>query len=180
LSAKAKGLLGVLKGKNEKMDAHNNFDLWCSFFLAQNAMSRIRNLELAGIGVTPEQSGALHLLYKNGSSTIGEMATTWLRQRNSVSTLMERMAKQGLVKKIKIPRQRDLEIQITPKGREMHDRIRQYTGQVFESVFTQFSEKDRQDFLRCLSIVLTSSREILDSDDIKNQPQNKYALTKDS
>jgi len=65
-------------------------------FLWHNpVMGRVRDLELAAVGITPEQSGALFLLSRRGKSTIGEMAKAWCRQRNSVSTLMDRMAKQG-------------------------------------------------------------------------------------
>lgn len=144
-------------------DANNNFKLWSLFFTSESSMSRVRNLELAAIGVTREQSGALFLLAGRGQSTIGEMANAWCRRRNSVSTLMERMEKQGLVKKVKIPKQKDLVVYITPKGREMHHRVL-LTSNVIDIIFNQFSEEDRQDFARCLKMVLSHSLAILNAE----------------
>jgi hypothetical protein len=43
----------------------NNFILWGLFFTSQSAVGRLRTLELAAIGVSPEQSGALILLAGN-------------------------------------------------------------------------------------------------------------------
>jgi DNA-binding MarR family transcriptional regulator len=164
LTAESKGGLNILEAKVDDVDPNNNYQLWRLFFVAQSVMGRVRDLELAGIGVTPEQSGALFLLAARGKSTIGEMADAWVRQRNSVSTLMERMARQGLVKKVKVPKQKDLEIAITPKGRETFKRI-VASGQIFDKVFSSFTEKDRMDFARCLKMVLSRSRTIL--------PENK-------
>jgi DNA-binding MarR family transcriptional regulator len=162
--------LRVLYENEVKIDP-NNYQLWRLFFIAQASMSRVRDLELAAIGVTPEQSGALFLLAARGKSTIGEMANAWCRQRNSVSTLMERMAKQGLVTKVKLPGQRDIEINITPKGREMHKRVLEDSGQVFDTIFSQFSDPERQGFAYCLKKVLSRSRSILE-DDNENIPMD--------
>jgi DNA-binding MarR family transcriptional regulator len=160
LVAESKVAVRVRSG--DDFDPGNNYLLWGLLLFAQSTMGRVRDLELADMGVTPEQSGALFLLAREGKSTIGEMADAWCRQRNSVSTLMERMAKQGLIKKVKVPRQRGLEIHITNKGRQMHDRIVR-NGQVFDTVFAQFSEDERQEFARCLRIILKGSQVIMRS-----------------
>lgn len=145
------------------LDQIDNFILWRLFFTTQSAIGRLRDLELSSIGVTPEQSGALFLLIRNnGKSTIAEMADAWLRQRNSVSTLIDRMANQGLVKKIKIPKQRELEIEITPKGREIHNRIINKT-KIFDMVFADLTEKDKKQLAQYLRMILVRSRRLLDS-----------------
>jgi MarR family transcriptional regulator, organic hydroperoxide resistance regulator len=169
LSIESKKQVRVWHPYEEDVDLHNNIRLWSMFFIAQSSMSRVRDLELAAVGVTPEQSGALFLLARRGKSTIGEMANAWCRQRNSVSTLLDRMEKQGLVKKVKIPKQKDLEVFITPKGQEMHNRVLSI-GKVFDEVFNQFSEQDRQDFVRCLRMILSRSRNILNDDEKIYQP----------
>jgi DNA-binding MarR family transcriptional regulator len=156
-------------GIEDNMDPNNNYRLWSLFFTAESSMSRVRDLELAAIGVTREQSGALFLLVGRGQSTIVEMANAWCRRRNSVSTLMERMEKQGLVKKVKVPNQKDLVVFITPKGREMHHRVLS-TSNVIDIILNQFSEEDRQDFVRCLRMILSRSRNILNDDEKIYQP----------
>jgi DNA-binding MarR family transcriptional regulator len=156
----AESKIAVQAISGDDFDPANNYILWGLLLFAHSTMGRVRDLELADIGVTPEQSGALFLLARNGKATIGEMAEAWCRQRNSVSTLMERMAKQGLVKKVKVPKQRGLEIHITTKGRQMHDRIVR-NGQVFNMVFGRFSGDERQEFARCLRIVLKGSQELM-------------------
>jgi DNA-binding MarR family transcriptional regulator len=171
LTAESKSGLYKLDAKVDDVDPNNNYQLWRLFFVAQSVMGRVRDLELSGMGVTPEQSGALFLLAARGKSTIGEMADAWVRQRNSVSTLMERMARQGLVKKVKVPKQKDLEIEITAKGREMFKRI-VASGQIFDLVFSSFSEKDRMEFARYLKMVLSRSRTILHENNKKGQAEN--------
>jgi DNA-binding MarR family transcriptional regulator len=163
--------LPVRQENEDNMDSYDNLGLWRLFFTAKSSVSRVRDLELAAIGVTPEQSGALFLLANRGKSTIGQMANAWIRQRNSVSTLLDRMEKQGLVKKNKIPKQKDLEVCITPKGREMHNRILA-TGQVLDTIFNKFSEEDRQDFIRCMKKVISSSQASLVVDNMITQIKN--------
>lgn len=144
-------------------DPIGNFSLWSLFFTTQSAVGRLRDLELFSIGVTPEQSGVLFLLSRNqGKSTIAEMADAWLRQRNSVSTLIDRMSKQGLVKKKRIPKQKDLEIEITPKGRELHNRIRN-TSKIFDLVFADLTREDKMKFAGCLNMVLSRSLGLLEA-----------------
>jgi DNA-binding MarR family transcriptional regulator len=146
----------------EYPDLVDNYVLWRLFFVSRSAVGRLHDLELAAIDVTPEQSGALFLLARNkGKSTIAEMSDAWLRQRNSVSTLIDRMSKQGLVKKIKVPKQKDLEIEITPKGRELHDRVRK-TSKVFDKAFIDLSEEDRKQLAQYLRLILSRSRRLLD------------------
>jgi hypothetical protein len=45
--------------EEEYQNGVNNFILWGLFFTSQSAVGRLRTLELASIGVTPEQSGVL-------------------------------------------------------------------------------------------------------------------------
>jgi DNA-binding MarR family transcriptional regulator len=92
------------------------------------------------------------------------MADAWLRRNNSVSTLIDRMSKQGLVEKIKIPKQKDLEIEITPKWWELYYKIRD-TGKVFDMAFADLSDKDKKRFAHYLRLVLARSRKILDEKD---------------
>jgi DNA-binding MarR family transcriptional regulator len=151
--------------EEESQNRINNFILWGLFFTSQSAVGRLRTLELASIGVTPEQSGVLQLLAGNkGKSSIAEMADAWLRQKNSVSTLINRMSKQGLVEKIKIPKQKDLEIEITRKGRELYYKINN-TSKVFDMAFADLSREDKKRFAHYLELVLARSRKILDEKD---------------
>lgn len=137
------------------------FILWRLLFNAKSAVGRLRDLELAAHGVTPEQAQVLLTLSsKNGKSTISEMSDAWLRQRNSVSTLVERMSKQGLVKKIKYPGIRELEIQITPKGEEMHNRV-SISRETFDNVFGILSDEDRKRLAGYLESIVLQSRGLL-------------------
>ena len=145
----------------KRQNQPDNSALWGLFFTSKSAVGRLRSLELSEIGVTPEQSGALQLLmFKDGKSSIAEMTHAWLRQKNSVSTLVDRMSKKGLVRKIKKPRQKDLEIEITPKGRELYDKIKD-TSHVFDMVFAELSAEDKNRFASYLRLVLKKSRQIL-------------------
>ena len=65
-------------------------------------MTKVHNIELAQYGITREKSLVIHLLYNSHcSSTLNYLANAAMRQHNSMSTLVRRMDKAGLVKRVK-------------------------------------------------------------------------------
>ena len=142
-----------MKPKNDSREiVSNDFALWRLFDHTRFMIARNREMELGRYGLTPEQSHVLNILFqKGGSSTINEIVEITMRQHHSISTLINRMTKQELVKKIKTPTDnRIYQVVITAKGEKLFQKVTQ------ESIITAFSclsEKDKSELqahLRCL------------------------------
>jgi MarR family transcriptional regulator, 2-MHQ and catechol-resistance regulon repressor len=94
------------------------FRLWKLLDHTKFMVGRLREMELAAFGLTPEQVHVLDILFQNGgSTTINEIVDLTMRQHHSISTLINRMARQGLVNKIKTADdKRIFKVVITDKG----------------------------------------------------------------
>jgi DNA-binding MarR family transcriptional regulator len=134
------------------------FNTWVLLDYTKFSVSRLRDIELAGLGLTAEQTAILRILSKYGSSTIAEIADKWMRQHHSVSTLINRMAEQGMVEKIKHPKQKEVEVRITEKGISLYNRV---TPHSIEMVFSALSQDDLQKLSQYLKLLYIRSRGLL-------------------
>ena len=131
------------KGANQIADL--DFELWRLFDHTRFMIGRLREMELAEFGLTPEQSHVLYILVQNGGkTTINKIVEITQRQHHSISTLINRMTKQGLVTKIKTPDDnRRYDVVITKKGQSL---LKMTTRNSIKEVFSCLTEKDRKDF----------------------------------
>ena len=84
------------------MATDTDFSLWRMLDHARFIMARSREMELAKYDLTPEQSHVLDILRESdGSTTINQLVDITQRQHHSISTLIDRMTRQGLVSKQK-------------------------------------------------------------------------------
>jgi DNA-binding MarR family transcriptional regulator len=102
-----------------------DFTLWRFLDHTRYMIFRQREKELLGLDVTPEQAHVLDILRLNhGVTTINEIVRLTQRKHNSISTLIHRMSKQGLVTKIRIKQdKRAFRIVLTDKGSQVFDKI---------------------------------------------------------
>ena len=134
------------------------FRTWLLLDYTKFAVSRLRDAELAKSGLTPEQGAILQILVAgDGKSTIPQISEAWMRQPNSVSTLINRMEKQGLVTKTRKPKQKVFEISITAKGSALHQKI---PGVIIEDVFSALSAEDMQKFSQYLTLLFVKARNL--------------------
>jgi DNA-binding MarR family transcriptional regulator len=140
-----------------------DFRLWRFLDHTRYAISRSRELELAQFDLTPEQAYVLDILsVKGGSTTIGEIVDMTLRQHHTVSTLISRMAKRGLVeKKQSLKDRRSYDIVMTKKGQEL---FRKVTKKSIEMVFATLSNEDKRALGALLNRLLTRAYELSGSE----------------
>ena len=125
-------------------------------------ISRARELELANFGLTLEQGVLLHTLIKmGGSATLSELSADTVRQYHSVSTLVNRMTKLGLVKKVKHSDKKKFEVSITDKGLNIYSNA---TCNSLDMIFSVLSIKDRRAFAKCLQLLSARARNVLGLD----------------
>ena len=137
-----------------------NFKIWRLLDHTRFVIARSREKELARYGLTLEQSHVLYILHHNGGvSTIQEIVNITMRQHHSISTLINRMAKQGLVKKIRSKSDaRRYNVIITEMGEEL---FRMTPRDSITDIFSIISGSDRKGLGRGLSKLMVKSYKVL-------------------
>jgi DNA-binding MarR family transcriptional regulator len=147
------------------------FNTWVLMDYTAFAISRLRDAELSQIGLTHEQSAILQILVRNkGRSTIHEISIAWMRQPNSVSTLINRMEKQGLVSKNRLAKQREYSIKITKKG---YDLLKIVPGVIIEDVFSILSAEDIRKLTQYLTLLFIEARTLQGNSNLSFLYDNK-------
>ncbi len=141
----------------------NDFKLWRLLDHTRFMIARSREMELARFGITPEQSHVLYILSTSGgSTTINEIVEITQRQHHSISTLINRMTKQGLVSKRKDPHDnRKYEVVITKKGQELYRRI---TQDSIKNTFSCLPDEAKAQLRKHLKCLLIRAYEVLGKD----------------
>lgn len=79
-----------------------NQDLIYSIIRVTRSLDRAISKSFAGKGrLTPEQDAVLQMLNTHGKSTIAEISALLIREHNTISSLLDRMERSGLVIKHK-------------------------------------------------------------------------------
>jgi DNA-binding MarR family transcriptional regulator len=133
-------------------DQTNN--LWILMNHTNYSIARQRELELAQLGITVEKHAILHVLTIKDGRDISDIAAVRIRQHNSIFTLILRMEKQGLVKKIKSSKSKEYRIYITEKGKDIYQKA---TTDSLEATFSALSEDDKQKLSQYLKLLLIRS-----------------------
>jgi DNA-binding MarR family transcriptional regulator len=150
------------QGKIDKNNPFDCFDMWIMFDHASFAIARAREIELAKFGLTIEQGAVLHdLIDRGGSATLSEIAESTLRQYHSVSTLVNRMTRAGLLKKVKYSDNKKFQISVTEKGYEMYGKV---TRNSINMIFSSLPPADQKIFYKHLKQLVTKTRSLLGLD----------------
>jgi DNA-binding MarR family transcriptional regulator len=130
------------KTRTEKSSKTDTFDLWRMFNHTVYLIVRSRQQELAQYGLNIEQAYVLDILHsKNGTASIQDIVNTTLIQHHSISTLLSRMALQGLIKKNKSTADaRQYNIVLTPKGAALFNKI---TRSSIADIFSVLTPRDQ-------------------------------------
>jgi len=118
--------------------------MWVRLFATATVVQRARELELAKVGITPIQAGVLMIL-KTATRPVTptQLARTLYREPHSMSALLQRMEKQGLIERTKDLEQRNLvRISITRKGEQTFKR--QWAAKVTTSITSCLSDEEME------------------------------------
>jgi DNA-binding MarR family transcriptional regulator len=140
-----------------------------SYLLKQTseAINRCRENELRRYNITPEQAGVLTCIYNIGENASPAELTRWLsRKPSSVSILLKRMEKQGLIsKKTDLKKKNIFRLSLTRKGLEAYGYVREYN--VFMKIFKTLSAARQQQLWELLKPLLDRARKSLGDDKYK-------------
>ena len=143
-------------------ESRDDLNLWVLLEQTVFAVARNRDLELKHFGLTPAQAAVLFTLEKeNGQAAQSEIAQFTMRQHHSVSTLINRMVGQGLVKKMQPDNSNKSLIAITGKGRKTY---RETNRSSLEMIFSVLSEEEKELLTSLLKPLLEKARKLLGID----------------
>ncbi len=99
-----------------------DFELWWLILGARRAMHKARARELSQYDITPEEAAVLFVVQTVGRrATPAEISRWLLRESHSISGLIQRMEKEGLVKKVKdLDRKNLVRVAMTEKGQQAY------------------------------------------------------------
>jgi DNA-binding MarR family transcriptional regulator len=133
-------------------------DLWLLLTHARYAIFRAREKELQRYGVSPEQVGLLFVVQALGNkATPATISRHIIRQPHTVSALVDRMARRGLVKKVKdLDRKNLVRVVMTEKGKKTYD-ISTKRGPIHRILGT-LSTEEKKEFRSYLEKLLAKAR----------------------
>jgi MarR family transcriptional regulator, 2-MHQ and catechol-resistance regulon repressor len=129
---------------NKSLNYDPDYQLWAMMTQVRYAIFRLRQLELTRYDITPEQVGILVSVEALGEkATPAEIARWRLKKPNTISSIVDRMVKRGLVVKNNDLHRKDMvRVSLTGKGKELHDIL---TGRnVINEVLSVLSEDDKK------------------------------------
>ena len=144
-----------------------DYSLWRLLSETKSALFKAREKKI-GHYVHANQAGVLvHIWFRDGQATISEMSKTVSREIHTVSELISRMEKKGLVTKTRDPKRKNVtHLAVTEKGREMAQEVIQIDF-VRKMISTLSAEQQRQ-LSSILNILLKAAQKELG---IEGQPQ---------
>ncbi len=140
---------------------NEDYWLWALLTQARYSMFRVREKELREDGISPEQAGVLVIVCSLGKNATPSEISRWLLRRpNTISTIVERMIKKGLVrKKIHSKRKNMVRVVLTKKGRELESKIRGYNS--INEMMSPLSKEDKEQLKSYLQTLRDKAFKIL-------------------
>ena len=130
--------------------AKEDFTLWVLLRQAGHTVYQATEKELSQYGISPEEAAVLSIVgVLDNKATPTEISRWLLRKPHTVSGILSRMEKKGLVRKTKDLKRKNLvRVTLTEKGQQAH-----YQSSKVESIrqiMSSLSEEERQQLGSCL------------------------------
>lgn len=137
------------------------YRLWVMLHWARDTLVGSWTKELSQYGISPEHAAVLFIIDTKGNNVTPAEISRWLlRKPNTVSGLLNRMAKKGLVQKTRdLDKKNLVRVSLTEKGQELFHKSTNIKS--IREVFSSLSEKERQQLYSYLEIVRNKSLERL-------------------
>ena len=120
------------------------YDLWNLLSEVRDAIVRTREMEASQFGISAPQTQVLFFVQAiDGPVTPAQLSRLLFRQSQSVSGLLTRMEKQGLVKRVKdLDRRNQVRIVMTEKGRQAYSQSTQRKS--IQRIMSSLSKEERR------------------------------------
>jgi len=152
----------IKKIRNLKKNDHT-VNLYILLDQTDSIVTNAIELELKHLRVTQTQIRILTMLSRQGEPVTLEQLSNWtLKEFNSVSTLINRMEKKGLVKKTKKDGDLRTYVNLTEKGSRLYHL--DVTERSVHLIFEKLSNEERMQLRALLMKVRDATREIMGLD----------------
>lgn len=129
---------------------YSDYYLWILFNQTRDAISKVRERELLSHRISERHAQLLFIIKLIGrDATPAKIARYLLREPHSISEIIDRMEKQGLLKKVKdLDRKNQVRIKITKKGDDQYKRS--FIPKNIPDALSVLSEDERKQFINSL------------------------------
>ena len=128
--------------------------LWIEILRTHNLFKLREDHVLSAWGLTSEQFRVLMTIGPNESSRVIDMARQLTRSANSVSMIVDRMVKSGLLKRVRDNRDRRVvHVSLTKKARGILGPAIQADEELARKVFSEVSLKHKDYLIKLLKMV---------------------------
>ena len=130
-----------------------DYELWMLLAQAREAMYKARQHELRRYNLSPRQGAVLLIIRAIGDkATPAEISRWLLRESHSVSEIISRMEKQGLLKKVRdLDRKNLVRIELTEKGSEAYNQAIKRDS--IHTIMSALSDEERRQFSSTLKTI---------------------------
>jgi MarR family transcriptional regulator, organic hydroperoxide resistance regulator len=146
-------------------------DLLIALLLVQNAMSRCSELLFQRYELTDAQFNILNLLAQS-DGPMNQLALTekLLVGKSTVSIVLNRMAKAGLIERQEHPRdRRKVVLSLSLKGREIWQKANPDYERTVEQIFGALPKRNRERFIDDLDVLYAELRQTMTSSSAEKQ-----------
>ncbi|WP_044639899.1 MarR family winged helix-turn-helix transcriptional regulator [Risungbinella massiliensis] len=121
------------------------------FMRATQSVQEIIKQDIASYGLNPSEFGALEVLYHKGRQTIQQIGEKVLLASGSMTYLIDKLEKKGLVKRAHCPEDRRVTyIEITDKGKTLMGEKFPNHQKVIEQMFDVLDEQEKEQLILLL------------------------------
>ena len=128
---------------------NQDFELWVLFHQASGAAVKARENELRQFGLTWIQAGVLVMLKTSSEPPTPSQIARWvLREPHTISLLLDRMEKRGLIRKTRDSlRKNVIRVLLTEKGEEAYGRVMEMKA--INEILSCLSQKEKRSLRIC-------------------------------
>lgn len=138
---------------NAMLSTDTDYNLWVLLRQTRDAMVKARERELEKFGISSIQAAVLFTIQAIGpEATPAEISRRLVREPHSVSGLLSRMEKQGIIKRSRdLPKRNMVRVEMTEKGSEAYEQsTKRLSMHQIMSVLSEEEQKNLWDYLEKL------------------------------
>jgi len=141
--------------------ADRDYRLWALLHQTRHVIHEALKKEMEPLGVSPRQVAALLIIEAIEKPTTPSRISYWLmRDRASVSVLLDRMERKGLINKSRDLGNKNLiAVTLTDKGKRVYNRI--LNSEMIHDMFSALSDEQHQQMTGCLDILWGKALEVM-------------------
>ena len=127
-----------------------DYALWMLIVQTRDSIRKARQKELDRYSISGRQSGVLSAIHSIGPKATPAKISRWvLREPHTVSEILSRMEKRGLVTKVRdLDRKNQIRIQLTDKGRQAYRQASKRSS--IASIMACLSDEEREQLVASL------------------------------